>query len=100
MTQFYLFEIKQFINGEREHTVHWAFDEDATKARLKAESKYHELLAAAAISETLEHAVTLLASDGRAVMNQCYRHAVETEPVEETTVEEETPVEEEEHLGI
>ena len=49
MTQYYIVEIKM-VNGEFEHQVHWAYDADATTARLKAESKYHEVLAAAAVS--------------------------------------------------
>lgn len=87
MNQFYIIEIQQYVNGEFGHIVHFAFDENATKARLKAEAKYHEVLAAAAVSELPQHSATLLTSDGRAVMNQCYRHALPTptpEPEEET----------------
>ena len=46
MTQFYIVEVQKLQNGEYAHIVHWAFDADADKARLKAESKYHEVLAA------------------------------------------------------
>ena len=89
MTQFYLVEITKDANsGEFTHTIHWAFDEDANKARLKAESKYHEVLAAAAVSEYAQHSATLLTSDGRAIMNQCYRHEVEPTPDPEPTPEE------------
>ena len=77
MNQFYIIEIQQYIDGEYGHLVHIAYDENATKARLKAESKYHEILAAAAISELPKHSVTLLTSDGRVVMNQSYSHAIE-----------------------
>lgn len=93
MVQYYILEIQQYLEngvpGGFGHIVHFAYDEDATKARLKAESKYHEVLAAAAVSELPQHSATLLTSDGRAVMNQCYHHeVVESEP--ETPVEEET----------
>ena len=74
MNQFYIIEIQQYINGEFGHIVHFAYDENATKARLKAESKYHEVLASAAISQLPQHSATLLTSDGKAIMNQCYRH--------------------------
>lgn len=86
MNQFYIIEIQQYVNGEFGHIVHFAYDADATKARLKAESKYHEVLAAAAISELPQHSATLLTSDGRAIANQCYKHVVEPtpEPEEET----------------
>ena len=93
MNQYYIIEIQQYANGEYGHQVHFAYDEDASKARLKAESKYHEVLAAAAISELQSHAATLLTADGRAIMNQCYKHALPVE--EEPTPEEEvTPNEE------
>ena len=85
MVQYYILEIQQYLEngvpGSFGHIVHFAYDEDATKARLKAESKYHEVLAAAAVSELPQHSATLLTSDGRAVMNQCYHHdVVEPEP--------------------
>ena len=89
MNQYYIFEIQQYANGEYGHIVHFAYDEDATKARLKAESKYHEVLAAAAISELQSHSATLLTADGRAIMNQSYKHAIE--PDVEPEPEEVTP---------
>jgi hypothetical protein len=82
MTQFYIVEIQQYANGEYGHLVHFAYDEDADKARLKAESKYHEVLAAAAVSETKSHAAILFSTDGFPVMHQCYKHEVSV-PVEE-----------------
>lgn len=94
MNQFYIIEIQQNANGEYGHIVHFAYDEDATKARLKAESKYHSVLASAAVSELQSHSATLITSDGRAIMNQCYRHTVEPtpepEPEPEVEPEEET----------
>lgn len=89
MNQYYILEIQQYESGEYGHIVHFAYDEDAAKARLKAESKYHEVLAAAAISNLQSHAATLLTADGRAIMNQCYKHAiVAPEPEEEVTPDE------------
>lgn len=90
MNQYYIFEIQQYANGEYGHIVHFAYDEDAAKARLKAESKYHEVLAAAAVSELQSHAATLLTADGRVIMNQCYKHTIVTpEPEEEATTNDE-----------
>lgn len=90
MNQYYIMEIQQYANGEYGHIVHFAYDVDAAKARLKAESKYHEVLAAAAISELQSHSATLLTADGRVIMNQCYKHALPTpEPEEEVTPNEE-----------
>ena len=93
MNQFYIIEIQQYTNGEFGHIVHFAFDENATKARLKAEAKYHEVLAAAAVSELPQHSATLLTSDGRAVMNQCYRHEIVQPEPEEESEPEVTPTE-------
>ena len=90
MNQFYIIEIQQYTNGEFGHIVHFAFDENATKARLKAEAKYHEVLAAAAVSELPQH----ITSDGRAVMNQCYRHEIVQPEPEEESEPEVTPTEE------
>ena len=92
MNQYYIIEIQQYANGEYGHQVHFAYDTDAVKARLKAESKYHEVLAAAAVSELQSHSATLLMSDGRVIMNQCYKHALpEPEPEVEPTEPTEEP---------
>lgn len=93
MNQYYIIEIQQYANGEYGHQVHFAYDEDASKARLKAESKYHEVLAAAAVSELQSHAATLLTADGRVIMNQCYKHTL---PTPEPAVEPEPEVDNDE----
>ena len=90
MNQFYIIEIQQYTDGNYGHIVHFAYDENPTKARLKAEAKYHEVLASAAVSELPQHSATLLTADGRAVMNQCYKHEVvqpEPEPTPEPEAE-------------
>ena len=76
VTQFYIVEIKQYPNGEYEHTVHYAWDEDPDVARLKGESKYHEVLATAAVSNTLMHSAIMFSTDGFPVHNQCYKHGI------------------------
>ena len=81
MTQFYVVEIQQYVNGEYGHIVHYAFDADPDKARLKGEAKYHEVLAAAAISELPTHAAIMFSTEGFPIMNQCYKHEVTSEPV-------------------
>lgn len=75
MTQLYIVEILKTQAGEMSHEVFWAFDADPDKARLKAESKYHEVLSRAAVSEHAEHACILFTSEGFPLMNQCYKHA-------------------------
>ena len=87
MTQFYILEIQSYQNGEYGHIVHFAYDEDPVMARLKAESKYHQVLASAAVSELPQHSATLIATDGRCIMYQDYHHPIpEPEPEPEETV--------------
>ena len=85
MFQYYIIEIQRSHAGEYAHLVHYAFDTDADAARLKAESKYHEVLAAAAVSDTAMHSATLISAEGVPLLNQCYKHAAAapTAPVEE-----------------
>ena len=87
LTQFYIIEIQQNKDGEYGHLVHWVFDEDPTKARLKAESKYHEILSAAAVSDTLKHSAIIISDEAFPVMFQCYKH--EAEETEVGEIEEE-----------
>lgn len=74
MTQYYVYEIQEYADGTYGDLKHIAYDEDPEKARLKAESKYHEVLAAAAISDIPCHAVVVVSSDGFPLMHQCYKH--------------------------
>ena len=84
MHQYYVLEIQQYANGEFGHIVHFAYDADATKASLKGESKYHEVLASAAISNLPMHgAVLISAEDCNPIMFQAYHHEVEETPESE-----------------
>jgi len=80
MYQYYILEIQQYDNGEYGHIVHYAFDADPDIARLKGESKYHEVLAAAAISTLPSHAAILISSEAFPVMYQCYKHTAAPAP--------------------
>lgn len=60
MNQFYVLEIQKYADGSFGHIVHYAYDEDSTRAKLKGISKYHEILAAAAISELPMHSAILV----------------------------------------
>ena len=70
-------EIKKFHNGEFEHNVFWLYDEDMSKALLKAESKFHEVLASAALSNTASHAAIMFSSEGYPLKHECYKHEAE-----------------------
>lgn len=94
MYQFYIVEIQQYANGEYGHLVHWAADEDADKARLKGESKYYEVLSAAAVSELPSHSAILFSTEGFPLMHQCYKHTVTPEPEPEPEQESEENIEE------
>lgn len=50
--------------------------------RLDAESKFHTILAAAAISSVPKHSASLLTDEGEVIKSQCYTHKQE-EPVNE-----------------
>ena len=60
--------------------MHWAYDESADRARLKADSKYHEILSAAALSNTLSHAAILFSTEGFPLEHMCYKHEAVEEP--------------------
>lgn len=83
MYQNYVVEIQQYANGEYGHIVHYAYDADAEQARLKAESKYYEVLAAAAVSNLPCHSAILFTTEGFPLMHQCYKHVVTQESSEE-----------------
>ena len=83
VTQFYIVEIQQYANGEFGHIVHYAFDENPTKARLKADSKYYEVLSAAAISNLPCHSAIMFSTEGFPLMHEFYKHEPESEPTGE-----------------
>lgn len=83
MKQYYIIEIQQYVNGEYGHLVHFAYDENPDKARLKGESKYYEVLSAAAVSELPSHAAILITADGFPIYHQCYKHTTNVESQEE-----------------
>lgn len=77
--QYYVVEVIRNKSKEFEHNVFWLYDEDDTKARLKGESKYYEILTSAAVSENPEHSAILFSSKGLPMASQCYEHEAETE---------------------
>lgn len=87
MYQFYTVEISKDANGEYAHEVKWHYDEDATKAQLKGEAKYHEILSRASVSNYAEHAAILFSSEGFPIEHKCYKHEPVAEPAEEPVEE-------------
>ena len=92
MYQYYVVEIQTYANGTYGHIVHYVYDEDADKARLKGEAKFHEILSYAAISELPCHSAIMFSTEGFPIMHQAYKHAVAPQPEPEPVVEE-TPAE-------
>lgn len=76
--QFYIIEIKQYPNGEYEHNLYWEYDQNIDTAQRKAESKAHDLLSVAALSETVTHSVTVLSDEGFKGLGQCYHNIPRT----------------------
>ena len=65
-------ELQTYSDGTVGH-IEWSFNNQA-----QAESKFHAVLSAAAISEVTIHACSLLASDGRLLNRGCYEHGTPT----------------------
>ena len=74
MYQYYVIEIQKYVNGEYGNLTHYAYDADQDTARLKGESKYYEVLAAAAISNLPEHGAILMSSQCVPIEHKCYMH--------------------------
>lgn len=87
MYQFYTAEITKDANGDYSHDIKWHWDEDATKAQLKGEAKYHEIMSRAAVSNYAEHGAILFSSEGFPIMHHCYKHEAVVTPVEEVAEE-------------
>lgn len=47
--------------------------------RPQAESKYHQILTAAAVSTVPKHGAIMLTDEGERLKNECYIHTVEEE---------------------
>ena len=77
MYQFYTAEIRKNQSGEFEHDINYFWDENETKAQLKGEAKFHEILSRAATSTYVEHAAILFSSRGNRIMDKCYYHTAE-----------------------
>ena len=84
MYQYYTVEITKTHAGELAHDVKWHWDEDQDKARLKAESKFHEIMSRAAVSEYAMHSAIMFSEEGMLAMNGCYLH--EAEETQDATV--------------
>ena len=85
LTQFYIVEVQQYADDSFGHLVHYAYDEDPDLALRKAESKYYDVLSAAAVSNTKMHSAILFSTEGHPLMDKFYKHnvTVEPEPAEE-----------------
>ncbi len=81
---YYIVEIQKYAGGDFGHLVHYA------DTRAKAESKYYEVLAAAAVSELPQHSACLINDEGQHVMSKCYKRTVVQTPAPAPEPEEET----------
>ena len=89
MDKYYIFEIQKLGAGSYAYLVHEVSDVDPTQALLKAESKYYQVLSAAAISQLPSHGAIMFAGDSTPMMNKRYTHYIEPEPEQDQTPEEE-----------
>lgn len=74
MYQYYVIEIQKYENGQYGSLTHTAADENPDAARLKGESKYYQVLAAAAISNLPQHGAILMSSACEPIEHKCYYH--------------------------
>ena len=91
LTQIYITEVRTLHDGSFEHDNYWAWDEDADVARQKAEAKFHEILARAAVSDTATHSAIMFTTEGFPLRHEVYHHdplpVVEEIPAEEEPTE-------------
>lgn len=86
MTQYYIIELQQYNDGSFGDIKHIAYDEDPAKARRKADSKFYEVLSAAAVSGLPMHAAIMFTSSGLPIMNQRYTNVTQTQNGEEVAL--------------
>lgn len=65
---FIVIELQKGKNGSVANIV----TEHSTQA--EAESKYHAILAAAAVSDVPVHSAVIVSEEGFPIMHQCYKH--------------------------
>lgn len=80
--KYYIFEIQKMIDGSYAHIVNTA------DSRNQAESVYHQVLAAAAISNLPKHSAILFTDEGFPLMQHSYSHTPASPVIEEETTEE------------
>lgn len=66
--KYYIVEIQKQPDGSYAHLVHTANDRNA------ADSVYHQVLAAAAISNLPQHSAIMFTGEGFPIMHQSYQH--------------------------
>lgn len=86
MTQYYIIELQQYTDGSFGDIKHVAYDEDPARARRKADSKFYEVLSAAAVSGLPVHAAIMFTSSGLPIMNQRYTNVTQTQNGSEVTL--------------
>ena len=70
---YFIVEIQGLADGSFSHLVTTAATRNA------AESEYHRILAAAAVSELPLHSALVFTGEGTPVLHQCYAHGTEGE---------------------
>ena len=72
MFQYYVLEIQKYVDGSFGHIVHPVYDEDPKMAFKKADSKYHEILSYAAVTNLPLHSATLIPPEGGHISSEFY----------------------------
>lgn len=83
MTNYIILEIQHYANGTTGIVPPVAFED-----RNQAESKYHQVLASAAVSDVFEHCCTMLDRQGRTIKSESFAHGQSDFPEEQEGGEE------------
>ena len=68
--KYFVFEIQKLADGAYAHLVHEA------DTRNEAESRFYQVLSAAAISNIPEHSAILFTGEGFPLMHESYKHDI------------------------
>lgn len=79
MTYYYILEIQTYSDGTSASLTHAVSDVDSEQAYFKAEGKYHEVLAAAALSALPLHSAIMVSAGGTPIHHDCYMHNTQSE---------------------
>ena len=80
--KYFVIEIQK-LDNDYAYLIHTSEDPDVNQARLKGESQWHTVCAAAAVSGLPVHSAVLISVEGVPLLTKCYKHAPTAQDPEE-----------------